>query len=128
MSLWYPLKALLVHCREATHSRQYAVHMPLENKLHYWVIDMAVLPHTHYYHHQFNFHNELARHNTHRKNNSERLPEKRQGSMNWPPITVLNVTNYSAKIKKIDIMIKIFSLSNNSVTEHNNILEMHGKA
>jgi len=34
-------------------------------------------------HHQFIFHNETALHNTHRKNNSERLPEKPQSSMNW---------------------------------------------
>jgi len=51
-------------------------------------------------HHQFIFYNELAQHNTHRKNNSERLPEKAQGSMNWPPITVLNAANNNAKNKK----------------------------
>ena len=33
----------------------------------------------------------------HIEKNSERLPEKPQGSMNWPPITVLNVTNNNAK-------------------------------
>jgi len=49
-------------------------------------------------HHQFIFHNKIARHNTRRKNNnSERLPEKPQGLMNWLPITVLNITINNAK-------------------------------
>jgi len=52
------------------------------------------------HHHHFIFHNELTQHNTDRKNNSGRLPEKPKGSMNWPPITVLNVANNNAKNKK----------------------------
>jgi len=34
---------------------------------------------------------------TQKKNNSEKLPEKPQGSVNWPPVTVLNIMNNSAK-------------------------------
>jgi len=44
----------------------------------------------------------------HIENNGERLPEKPQGSMNWPLLIVLNITNNNAKkIKKIMILQKI---------------------
>jgi len=32
-----------------------------------------------------------------RQNISERLPEKPHSSMNWPPVTMLNVTENNAK-------------------------------
>jgi len=49
--------------KKTTHARTHAYTHPLYGPLDF----VQDYPHDHHHHHQFIFHNEIARHNTHRK-------------------------------------------------------------